>query len=138
MKTMTDTTEITSNPLKLRAHHGMCLQFFEGKGYSGEFTTHMARVRELLLTTEDQKIQITDGADEICRACPWLQDGICASRGKTDRYDREVLSQTGLIPGTVTESRHFLDLVQKRILRTGKREEICGDCQWTDLCTFEK
>ena len=23
--------------LKIRAHHGMCLHFFEGKGYSNEF-----------------------------------------------------------------------------------------------------
>ena len=27
--------------LKLRAHHGMCLAFFEGKGYSDTFTLHM-------------------------------------------------------------------------------------------------
>ena len=28
----------------LRPHHGMCFQFYEGKGYSAEFTDHMGRV----------------------------------------------------------------------------------------------
>ena len=30
-------------PLKLRAHHGMCLAFFEGKGYSSAFTENMEK-----------------------------------------------------------------------------------------------
>ena len=33
-------------PLKLRAHHGMCLAFFEGKGYSSAFTENMGKVLE--------------------------------------------------------------------------------------------
>ena len=28
----------------LRAHHGMCLAYFIGEGYSGGFTAHMGRV----------------------------------------------------------------------------------------------
>ena len=32
--------------LKIRAHHGMCLHFFEGKGYSNEFTAHMQKIYE--------------------------------------------------------------------------------------------
>ena len=34
--------------IKLRAHHGMCLAFFDGKGYSAGFTAHMARILEYL------------------------------------------------------------------------------------------
>ena len=30
--------------IKLRAHHGMCLAFFEGKGYSTGFTARMALI----------------------------------------------------------------------------------------------
>ena len=32
--------------LKIRAHHGMCLHFFEGKGYSNEFM--MATCRKFM------------------------------------------------------------------------------------------
>ena len=32
----------------------------------------------------------------------------------------------------------FEELVYRHILRSGKRQEICGDCQWNDLCHFKK
>lgn len=31
---------------RIRAHHGMCFSFFQGKGYSGEFTENMHPVRQ--------------------------------------------------------------------------------------------
>lgn len=33
---------------KIRAHHGMCLSFFQGKGYSGDFVENMARMKAIL------------------------------------------------------------------------------------------
>ena len=32
----------------LRPHHGMCLAYFEGRGYSEKFTAHMQYVLEKL------------------------------------------------------------------------------------------
>lgn len=32
----------------LRPHHGMCLAYFEGKGYSSSFCVHMGEVLEKL------------------------------------------------------------------------------------------
>ena len=32
----------------LRPHHGMCFQFYEGKGYSEEFTDYMGAVMQRL------------------------------------------------------------------------------------------
>lgn len=40
--------EVTTT-YRIRPHHGMCLYFFEGKGYSEGFTKHMAEVKEWLL-----------------------------------------------------------------------------------------
>ena len=34
--------------IKLRAHHGMCLGFFEGKNYSKGFTEHMQAASGLI------------------------------------------------------------------------------------------
>ena len=39
--------EVTTT-YRIRPHHGMCLYFFEGKGYSEGFTKHMAEVKEWL------------------------------------------------------------------------------------------
>ncbi|MGN0335780.1 MAG: DUF1284 domain-containing protein [Lachnospiraceae bacterium] len=53
---------------RIRAHHGMCLAFFKGKGYSNEFTEHMGKIKERL--TENPLVCITDQTDIICSCCP--------------------------------------------------------------------
>ena len=62
--------------IKLRAHHGMCLAFFEGKGYSAGFTAHMARILEYL-EQENPTVTVVAEADCICGGCPNLTDGRC-------------------------------------------------------------
>lgn len=54
--------------ISLRAHHGLCLHFFQGKGYSEAFVENMARKKAML--EENPLVRLTDQADEICRACP--------------------------------------------------------------------
>lgn len=116
----------------LRAHHGLCLRFFQGKGYSGEFVRNMAEKKGAL--ERNPLVRVTAQADEICRACPNNLSGQCASAEKAARYDREVLSRCGLTSGEVLPYRELEERVLKNILIPGHREEICGDCQWTGLC----
>ena len=40
----------------LRPYHGMCFQFYEGKGYSADFTDHMGRVIKELEADPEQKV----------------------------------------------------------------------------------
>ena len=95
--------------ISLRAHHGLCLHFFQGKGYSGAFVENMARKKAML--EENPLVR---------------------------RYDREVLSRCGLTAGDVLPYRELTERVRKTILLPGHREEICGDCQWTDLCQYKE
>lgn len=83
-------------------------------------------------------VRLTDQADEICRACPNNLSGQCESAEKVRRYDREVLSRCGLTAGDVLPYRELTERVRKTILLPGHREEICGDCQWTDLCQYKE
>lgn len=119
---------------KIRAHHGMCLPFFRGEGYSGAFVENMSRMKQLLV--ENPPIQLTQGSDDICAACPSRLSRDCA--GKACRYDREVLRRCGLEIGDTMPYLDFSRLVTERILRPGKRSEICADCQWDSLCVWEK
>ena len=118
--------------IRLRAHHGMCLFFFRGKGYSSDFTSHMAHVKELLEENPDQEILLCASEDEICSRCPHRKAQGCESAEKTERYDREVLAVCSL-SGRTTYSA-FKEAVETHILRAGRREEICGDCQWSEIC----
>ena len=119
---------------KIRAHHGMCLSFFQGKGYSGEFVENMSRMKAIL--EKNPEISLMNSPDDICAACPNRLTENCAE--KASRYDREVLRRCGLSVGERLPYREFSRKVIETILRPGVRAEICGDCQWSSLCRWEE
>lgn len=123
--------------MRIRPHHGMCLAFFEGKGYSGGFTAHMAQVQARLLR-EDPEVRLCLETDEICSRCPNNERGRCSAAEKVERYDRSVLEQCGLTDGRRIRWSAFSRLVDERILSPGRRGAICGDCQWNRLCAAHR
>lgn len=120
-------------PLPLRPHHGLCMAFFQGKGYSGGFTAALAaRLKELQET--DRPVVLTVGTDAVCAPCPHNAGGRCDAAEKVAAYDRSVLERCGLAEGQVCAFSRFTRLVQERIIAPGLRREICGGCQWDGLC----
>ena len=119
--------------IQVRAHHGMCLAFFEGKGYSAGFTAHMAQILEYL-EQENPTVTVVAEADCICAACPHLANGICESADLVQSYDRQVLSLCGMKEHSPSDWESFSARVAERILSQGKRSEICGGCQWSSIC----
>ena len=117
---------------KIRPHHGMCIAFFQGKGYSNEFTAHMD---ELIHKFEkNPTICITSQTDAICLKCPNNKQGICETESKVAEYDRQVLERCSIREGTIMPYADFKKTVCENILLPGKREEICGNCQWNKIC----
>ena len=119
--------------ISIRPHHGMCLAYFEGKGYSTGFTAHMQEMLEVFL--QDRDVVPVLKTDEICNACPNNQDGVCETEEKVLRYDRAVLGAVGLSEGNRISFRSFTEKVQEKIIAEGLREIICGDCQWNEICS---
>ena len=66
--------------IPLRPHHGMCLAYFKGEGYSNGFTAHMAEMLKIFL--EGKKIRLHVDTDEICSACPNNLGGHCEAGDK--------------------------------------------------------
>lgn len=120
------------NIIRLRAHHGMCLAFFEGKGYSQGFTSHMQSVLDGM--EADPMLELITEADVVCQACPNLQNGLCNTPELVLDFDRQVLSLCGLEGTPRLPWSEFSRLVLEIIIRPGKRESICGGCQWSDIC----
>lgn len=120
--------------IQLRAHHGMCLAFFQGQGYSSDFTAHMAKIMRLM--RENPTIQLVCHSDIICDKCPNLirSHRKCNTASFVKQCDLMVLSLCGLQENTIMQWDPFFRLVCERILVPGKRPVICGQCQWNDIC----
>ena len=121
-----------AKPVSLRPHHGMCLAFFVGEGYSEGFAAHMGAVKQSL--AEDTPVRLTVSADTICTACPNNRGGVCDKPALVAGYDRAVLDLCGLADGQVLPYGVFRAQVETHILAAGRRREICGGCQWDALC----
>lgn len=57
--------------IRLRPHHGMCLAYFEGKGYSDDFTENMQHMLELL--EKGAEVEMTVSGDEFAKPAPILK-----------------------------------------------------------------
>jgi len=121
---------------KIRPHHGLCLNFFKGKGYSEEFVKNMTEIKGRLI--ENPIVCITRQTDHICSVCPNNAAGTCIDEEKVAEYDRQVLLHCNLSDGQLMSFLDFERLVHQHILCPGKRKEICGNCQWDSLCHDEQ
>ena len=120
------------NAILLRAHHGACIRYFRGEGYSESFARHMAEVIAEL--EPDTQVQIVCAPDIICAGCPNLSGGACGSQAKVLRYDRAVLKLCGIEENSVLSYAEFCELVETKVIAPGKRPEVCADCEWNDIC----
>lgn len=118
----------------IRAHHGMCMCFFRGKGYSKNFVENMEKIIKDLNENPLLNVKIVNETEDICDKCPNNKNKKCESYEKVLSYDNKVLEYCALKPGTIMSFSEFRKLVKSRILDENRREIICGNCQWTDLC----
>lgn len=121
--------------IKLRPHHGLCIQHFVGKGYSEEFVVEMTNVIQQLEQNELVQIQLTSSADVICKACPHNENGACKSGQKVIDYDNKCLALCELKDGDVLFWSEYKNLIFKSIIACDKLSLVCVDCQWIDICS---
>lgn len=122
-------------PLLLRPHHGMCLQFFTGKGYSGGFVKNMKKICAKLERDPSQTVVLCKGPDAICRACPhWVETG-CRSDPKPTQYDTMCLSACGFREGEKISWEEFSGGIRETALKSSDSfARICSDCVWFSVC----
>lgn len=124
---------ISSNKICLRPHHLMCIQSYIGKGYSEEFVKNMDVVVGSLIENVDQTIRLVEGNDHICNHCPHNIHGVkCESDDKVITMDKKVLKYLEITPGEYTYS-YLLNRLKEK-LNEEAFKDICGDCEWYNLC----
>lgn len=117
----------------IRPHHGLCVQHFHGEGYNEAFVAHMTEM-VAALNRSGTWVRLTEGADDICVACPHCVDGVCEDEAKVKRFDSQVLALGLLHYGDVLTARDFTRRLRHTILYQNRMGEVCGDCQWAWIC----
>lgn len=120
--------------IRLRGHHLVCLHFFKGEGYSREFIENLSDV--LSKVEKDEEIEVVEGADDVCRACPSLQAGKCASKPDAEqevrKLDRMAMDRLGIEVGGKVLWRDV-----KTVIYATTNEwfaAYCRGCEWERVC----
>ena len=119
--------------IEIRPHHGLCAEFFVGKGYSDEFTENMTAVLKMLNESNPQIVPKAE-TDLICGHCPNNEGDCCASGEKVLRYDKKVLELCGIAEGSALAWENYRRLLREKIIGADRLSEVCGDCQWFGIC----
>lgn len=124
----------TKSHIRLRPHHGLCIQHYVGQGYSNQFTENMSRIIESLKNNPKQDIILSSTTDVLCDFCPNNQNGVCESEEKVAGYDRTCLSLCGFYDGQQLSWDLFKKTIAKTIIDGSKLRDVCIDCSWLQLC----
>jgi len=117
---------------KLRPHHGLCLLFFEGKGYSAKFTENMSCVKTAL--HDGVSIELVMHSDDICACCPNRFGDKCKSSTKVSAYDARVTEACDLTPNMVFSYTKLEEAIINNVLKKDLLPSVCGDCEWFSIC----
>lgn len=110
----------------------MCIENFVGEGYSDDFSVNMTEVIKKL--RENPEVMLIKDLDDICKYCPENLGEVCQSQDKVKTYDEKVLKLLNLKVDEKYFWNELRDLTCDIIFSRDKREEICGNCQWNNLC----
>jgi len=122
--------------LKIRAHHFLCMQGFQGYGYNDEFVKNMGKIIEYINSNKGLKIELLSRCDDICLPCTNNKSGKCADSDKVDSMDKKVLDKLNLKSGEVVSASELFDLVNEKINTKVSAKEVCGTCSWHKECTW--
>jgi len=115
--------------MKLRPHHLLCTQGFNGKGYSADFVKNMTDITNILRNIPDAVVEIVFSTDDICEKCPKkIGEDLCERNDKVKRIDRKVVNYFG-----IEEKSYIYQKITSEInakMTSLMMEDICGDCSW--------
>lgn len=91
------------------------MRYFQGCGYSDEFTENMRYVISNL--KNGSEVLLTRGCDDICRKCPNNRKNMCCDGEKVKSYDSAVISSCNLDFDKVYEYGCLYSLVENNIIK---------------------
>jgi len=121
---------------EIRAHHLLCIQGFQGYGYSTKFTDNLSEIVTYLYS-ENPVVKITTIVDNICRACPHSKGDLCNKEScHSDRLDNLVLEKTGLKENVGIRLPVAFSRINEQLASPADVNDICGACDWQEKCVW--
>jgi hypothetical protein len=120
--------------MKIRAHHLLCIKYFQGLGYSKLFVENFYDVLKKLKL--NPTIKIINYPDIICEACPNNKSDCCVKNSSESeisirKKDVFVLTELDLKPEEDFEYNKAMELVENNL---NNLRIICKDCEWLNIC----
>jgi len=120
--------------IKLRGHHLVCLNFFQGEGYDPEFVENL---RKILQRAENrEEIEVYSGPDDVCAMCPYLKKRKCFYNKDADagirEMDRFALQLLKLKPEDSIKWQEITNKIPEIFGEWSLR--YCKECSWKWAC----
>jgi hypothetical protein len=116
----------------------VCLHFFTGEGYSREFIDNLRCL--LQRAAGDEDILVVEGADDVCRACPYLSENQCFhepdAERKIRRLDESAMFFLEIKPSEKVKWQDLRLKVQSALSQWFS--SFCDGCDWETLCQREQ
>lgn len=132
-----------SDTIRIRAHHLLCIQGFQGKGYSADFINNMNQIiyflKEGLNDGISKKIKVVNYNDDICTHCPHLDKNICSQFPESEKRIKKMDNLTiDLLKLDCGQEYYYKDILSKinNIITFSEIKNICGNCSWNKDCLF--
>ncbi|MEW6573377.1 MAG: DUF1284 domain-containing protein [Bacillota bacterium] len=125
--------------IRLRGHHLVCLQFFRGEGYDRVFIENLQTV--VGRAVKGEEIEVVEGPDDVCRACPSLEEGRCSSQPAGGEANiRELDEKARAHLGIGVGERVLWREVFARVSVTSEEwfAGFCEGCEWEKACVDRK
>ncbi|MFA5864292.1 MAG: DUF1284 domain-containing protein [Phycisphaerae bacterium] len=123
--------------MKIRAHHLLCMQGFQGYGYSPHFVENMTRVIEEINSSPTLELEIVAECDIICGECPHNQQGSCGKKSdsaeRVRNFDLRVLQKLNLTEGMTVKANEIFAYVNDKLKNDS---DLCGKCGWQEKCLW--
>jgi uncharacterized protein len=128
------------NLINIRAHHLLCMQGFQGFGYSKDFEQNMQKYIDIIRAFPLKLIEITTKCDVICYKCPHNVKESCqkSSEKEIKAIDKLVLKKLNLKEGSKVNAKDIFTLINRKLRNYYDIHEICGNCSWKVKCLFYK
>lgn len=127
-------------PFRIRAHHLLCVQGYQGYGYDSLFTANLTRIRQLFDKAPQSWTKVVAANDIVCACCPHAgehgceKDQTAAARIRT--MDLTILDRLNLIEGANQRIGALLTLVNTTFKTRSRLQGICDNCRWQAQCLW--